>query len=390
MANMHNVSSDARTVRGAALLACALALSGCAARPKFGALSPSAIAVEGARDHTILVATTRARDGRPGTLFNGERADALDHAVVTVSVPPSHVAGAIEWPAAPPADPKINFTVRSAEYIDSDKAFAAKLNQQLALRPPGRRQVVVFVHGYNTLFSEALYRLAQVADDSKAPGVPVLFTWASRGQVADYVYDLNSATAARDQLERTLRLIGDSHAEEVAILAHSMGNWVAVEALRQIKITGAPRLARKLGPIVLAAPDIDIDVFKSQMARIGKPQKPLLVVLSKDDRALRVSKFLAGGAERLGADADYADLTKLGASVIDLTDVKGPDSSNHNKFAELAAVAPQLRGVLSGGIGRQIDPDNPTSQGALNDSLSAVVSLPITILGAPVKILRGR
>ena len=40
------------------------------------------------------------------------------------------------------------------------------------------------------------YRLSQMAADSGAPGVPVLFTWASRATTEAYVYDNNSATAA--------------------------------------------------------------------------------------------------------------------------------------------------------------------------------------------------
>ncbi|MDG7304719.1 alpha/beta hydrolase, partial [Streptococcus pneumoniae] len=95
----------------------------------------------------------------------------------------------------------------------------------LARRPAGKRNVFIFVHGYNTMFSEALYRLAQMATDSDAPAVPVLFTWASRATTEGYVYDNNSATAARDQLEETIRLAFGSGADQVSILAHSMGNW---------------------------------------------------------------------------------------------------------------------------------------------------------------------
>ena len=114
----------------------------------------------------------------------------------------------------------------------------------------------------------------------------MLFTWASRGKPTAYVYDLNSATAARDGLEHTLRLLLASNAEEVNVLAHSMGNWVTVEAFRQIKISGDLSHANKIGYVFLAAPDIDIDVFKSQMRRFGKPRKPFYIILSEDDRAL--------------------------------------------------------------------------------------------------------
>ena len=255
----------------APLVACA-SLS----RPESGFLSPVAETATGAGDHTLLVATTRERDARPGTLFNGERASVLDYAAVTVSVPPSHVPGKIEWAAAAPGNPNDNFVVRDAAYLDGDKEFVRALNAQLAMRARGNRKVLVFIHGYNTLFAEGLYRFAQVVHDSKAPSVPVLFTWASRGKALDYIYDTNSATAARDDLEHTLRLVLASDADDVNILAHSMGNWVTVEALRQMKISGELQHVTRSAYVFLAAPDIDIDVFKSEMRRFGKPQEAVL------------------------------------------------------------------------------------------------------------------
>jgi esterase/lipase superfamily enzyme len=246
--------------------------------------------------------------------------------------------------------------------------------------------VLLFVHGYNTMFAEGLYRFAQVVHDAGAPGVPVLFTWASRGELTQYVYDTNSATTARDELERTIRLIFDSNAEQVNILAHSMGNWVTVEALRQIKISGKLPPIGKLGPIVLAAPDIDIDVFKSQMRRFGKPRKPFYIVLSKDDKALGASRFIAGGQERLGADGNTAELAELGAVVIDMSDVEATDSSNHGKFAQLAEIAPQLRSALEHGVHRAPNPGNAT-QAVVSDSLEAIVTAPLKILGLPLRII---
>jgi esterase/lipase superfamily enzyme len=378
--------------RSFSILAIALvaaSLAGCASRPENGYLSAVALVAPGAVDHTVLVATTRERDERPGTLFNGDRASAVDYAEITVSVPPTHTEGKIEWATTPPGDPNANFVVRDEAYLDGDKAFVASLNAQLALRPPGKRRVFVFIHGFNTMFAEGLYRLVQIAQDSKSPGVPVLFTWASRGKATAYLYDTNSATAARDELEHTLRLVLASNAEEVNVLAHSMGNWVTVEALRQIKISGRLEHANKLGFIILAAPDIDIDVFKSQLRSFGKLQRPFYVVLSEDDKALWLSGTIAGGVNRVGDDPRVADLAKLGATVIDLTDVKANDSAHHDKFDQLAAVAPELRGVLAQGIAanpRATDLSETTAAGGLG----AVVALPFTLLGAPVRIIAGQ
>ena len=247
--------------------------------------------------------------------------------------------------------------------------------------------MLLFIHGYNTLFAEGLYRISQVAHDSKSTSVPVLFAWASRGKLRDYVYDTNSATAARDGLEHVLRLALASKADQVNIVAHSMGNWVTVEAVRQLRISGAPYPTNKVGVIVLAAPDLDLDVFKSQMQRIGKPRRPFFIVLSRDDKALGFSSFIAGGQTRVGADTNVQDLTALGATVIDLTDVKADDPTNHAKFAQLAEVAPQLRDVLEHGVGARPD---ASRQEAAGSALGSLVALPITLLGAPVKIIAGQ
>jgi esterase/lipase superfamily enzyme len=338
--------------------------------------------VTGARDHTLLVATTRERDPRPGTLYNGERAASLDYAAVAVSVPPNHAAGAIEWPSAPPGDPNANFVVRNEAYLDGDAEFLRKLNAQLAQQPAGRRKALIFVHGYNTLFAEGLYRFAQVVDDSQSTAAPVLFTWASRGKLDQYLYDNNSATAARDALEHTIRLVFASNADQVNILAHSMGNWVMVEALRQIKMTGGLPQKGKLGAVVLAAPDIDVDVFESELKRFGKPQKPFYVVLSRDDRALALSKFIAGGESRLGADSNSKELAAMGAVVIDLSHVQSDDPANHDKFAQLAQVAPQLAPMLAQGIAR-----NPDDAGS---ALGTVVSKSLSVVGAPITIVEQR
>lgn len=360
--------------------------SSCASRPVTGFLSPVPMTDVAASSHEVLVATTRKRDGRPGTLFNGERGGILDFASIAVSVPAKHKAGEIEWASTAPGNADTNFVVRKASYVEGEKAFIHSLNAQLAERPHGKRKVLLFIHGYNTMFAEGLYRFAQVVHDSKSPAVPVLFTWASRGELTQYVYDTNSATAARDDLEHLIRLIFASDVDEVNILAHSMGNWVTVEALRQIKISGKLPDIKKLGSIFLAAPDIDIDVFKSQMRRFGKPRKPFYIVLSKDDEALGASRFIAGGQERLGADSNPAELAELGATVIDLSDVTALDSSNHGKFAQLAEIAPQLRQTLARGVGRKSSPAD-SMQNTAGGSLETILSAPVQILGLPLKII---
>ncbi|ADZ71252.1 hypothetical protein SL003B_2829 [Polymorphum gilvum SL003B-26A1] len=375
------------------LMGCVV-LAGCAARPDVGALKVSDQPAAGATEHTILIATTRARADAPDTYFSGERGKRRDFARATISVPPAHKPGRVEWPSVLPGDPSRHFVAREAGYLDDGDSFRRAVNAALADRPAHERDVFVFIHGYNTLFAEGLYRFAQVVHDSGFTGVPVLFTWASRGNVTDYVYDLNSATVARDALEHTLAELMRSDARRIHIMAHSMGTWLLMETARQIPSGDLTRSADRIGQVVLAAPDIDIDVFKAQMRRIGKPPRPYMILLSKDDRALSLSSRIAGGKARVGGYENDRELAELGAVVVDLTDLDGPDATNHTKFTAIGAIAPQLQSVLAA---QGLDPGEAQPATGLADAgrdlgsfvrstAQIAVTLPVTLLTIPVAL----
>ncbi len=82
---------------------------------------------------------------------------------------------------------------------------------------------------------------------------------------------------------------------------------------------------------------------------LGYRANPVFVLVSRDDRALRFSRRIAGGKARVGGIENDAELTSLGVVVIDLTDVQGQDSVNHDKFAQLAQFGPQLVNALEQG-----------------------------------------
>lgn len=317
------------------MIAVALLVAGCAGRPTqeiLGSIAMPAPATEIAGNHSIFITTTRKRSDDPNKVFDGERSATLNYARVNVTVPPVHQTGQIERRSRGKSDdPTKYFMASEVVGYDTQPKFANALNTDIVAR--GGR-VMVFVHGYNTGFDDAVYRLTQIVHDSGYPGTPVLFSWASGASTTDYVYDKESAAAARDQLEVTLRMLAQTGARRIDIVAHSMGTWVTMETLRQLAITGDRDLGGKLGDVVLASPDIDVDVFKSQMRRYGKPDKPFILLLSDDDRALRLSGLIAGARPRVGDYRDAADLASYGVTVVDLSKVKGSDSFNHTKFAD--------------------------------------------------------
>jgi esterase/lipase superfamily enzyme len=288
----------------------------------------------------MLVATTRAPVADPpGVMFGGERAIGLAFADIAVSIPPDAVrkVGEVQWPASQPGNPAHDFVTMRADRMDLKEA-RAKFDQRIAKTPS--RHVLIFVHGYNTRFEEAVYRFAQITHDSGADIVPVLFTWPSRGRALEYFYDRESANYSRDALEAVLRaVIEDPNVASVSMLSHSLGNFVAVEAVRQMAIRDHG-LSPKIKDIMLASPDIDVDVFRRQIAEIeiDDKQPPITLFVSQDDRALGISKLLAGDEPRLGAVDPTAEpyrgiLEKAHVHVVDLTTVASDDATNHGKYA---------------------------------------------------------
>jgi esterase/lipase superfamily enzyme len=334
--------TKAYVIVGAALLA--VALAGCAGRPSGNLVVVSASA-PGASAVDMMVATTRSDNPvAPGVMFNGERAHGLAFADIVVSIPPdaTRKIGDVQWPSTIPGDPAHDFVTLRADRLDLDQAKAA-FDQRLRAGPT--RHVLLFVHGYNTRFEEAVYRFAQITHDSGAQVLPVLFTWPSRGKLFDYVYDRESATYSRDGLEAVLQALAkDPNVESISILAHSMGNFVAVEALRQMAIRDR-KLSPKIKDIMLAAPDLDFDVFRREIAEIEASDKnpPVTLFVSQDDRALAASRQLAGDEPRLGAidpnaEPYRSELEKARVNVIDLSKVQSDDALNHGKFASSEVV----------------------------------------------------
>jgi esterase/lipase superfamily enzyme len=370
-----------------------LALAGCAGRPH-GMLVPIGEPVDGTNKVDLLVATTRMPNlVESGEIFNGERGPALAFADIGISVPPDSAReiGEVQWPSSPPGDPTKEFVTLRVDRLDLAQA-EARFHERLARSP--KHRVLIFIHGYNTTFEEAVYRFAQIINDSKSPVVPLLFTWPSRGSLLAYTYDRESANYSRDSLERILqRLSRDPRVGEISILAHSMGNWVTIEALRQMAIRNKG-IPRKIANVMLAAPDVDVDVFGTQIEAIDQPRPKFTLFASQDDRALAASKRIWGSTARLGAinpemEPYRSFFEEQHIAVIDLTKLKSGDSSNHSKFAESPEVV-QIIGqrLVEGqslsdthlGIGERIGYAAAGAGSAIGSAAALTVTAPLAII----------
>lgn len=334
-----------RVTAGSMVAVTALALlPACAGRPG-GVLLPVAGAeqVVGTSRVDMLVATTRKSAADRGVLFSGERGEAVTYTDLAVSIPPDAIRrpGSVQWPRAVPGNPATDFVALRADPIERSKVPAWT---HRAVRGSAKRQVLVFVHGFNNKFEDAVFRFAQIVHDSGAEVAPVLFTWPSRGSVLAYGYDRESTNFSRNGLEDLLRdLAKDPNVGEVTILAHSMGNWLTLESLRQMAIRDR-RIAPKIRNVILAAPDVDMDLARAAFHDMGKDRPRLTLMVSGDDQALAVSRLVWGDSVRLGAidptvEPYRTQLEREKVSVLNLSAVKSTDALNHGKFASGDVVA---------------------------------------------------
>jgi esterase/lipase superfamily enzyme len=279
----------------------------------------------------FVVSTRQENSGSSAANGSGAR-----FSLQRISMPPGHEPGQVELPSVGGPDPQKHFAAASFRALD-ESGFYTELASHVSGRIGPNRDVLLYIHGFNTSYDEARFRLAQIAADGRFGGVVMLYTWPAHGSLLDYGAAKESATIARDALSRLLRRLSEvADIGRVHILAHSMGAWLAMEALRENAISGSPDLNGKLGDVMLAAPDIDLAVFGQQLARIDPSH--VFVLVTADDRALSLSRTLAGDRPRLGAlnpndPKDRAALAELGVRAYDLTALSS-GLTKHGTYAD--------------------------------------------------------
>jgi len=291
-------------------------------------------------------------------------ADEAHYSLQRISIPPSHQPGKVERPSFGQENPQEHFVAASRRGID-EAGFYSELTSHLSGRIGSNRDILLYVHGFNVPYDEARFRLAQIANDARFGGVPVLYTWPATGSLLDYGAAKENATAARDTLAHVLRRLGEvPDVGRVHILAHSMGAWLTMEALRENAISGSPDLNGKLGDVMLAAPDIDLKVFRQQLARLDPSH--IAVLVSASDRALSLSRSLAGDRPRLGGlnlldPHDRGILDELGVKAYDLS-TQSTGLIGHGTYAD----APQAVRTIGFQITEQ-RPQDANVQAVLGD-----------------------
>ena len=265
----------------------------------------------------VFVATSR--DIEPDGGLSNLRSPSVNYLRFDVSVPPDREKGSLPLPAHEP-DPSRHFVAEAREDYDGAGPFLTDLRAQLAAAPKGRRIVVVYVHGFNNTFPEGMFRIAQLSHDLNLPGVPVNFAWPSAAHPLGYAHDRDSVLAARSGLEGLLETLDRAGADQVLVVAHSMGSMLTMETLRQMDLRQRGRAARIVDSVFLMAPDIDVEVFRSQVATIDPLPEPFGIFVSNRDRILALSSRINyNRGPRLGNLTDVSEIADLNVTVFDVS-----------------------------------------------------------------------
>ncbi|WP_208248362.1 alpha/beta fold hydrolase [Rhizobium sp. T1470] len=332
----------------------------------------------------IYVATTRARSDNLSLPYSAERSKTLNFAKLDIGVPRNHVPGRVETSGRLP-DPSRHFSARTYQPIAERQEFIRRLNTALAQRAPENREILIFVHGYNNNFADSVFRNAQITYDYNIKSVSLHYAWQSGASVPLYVFDRDSALVGRRGLAETIEIAAETNATRVILVGHSMGAYVVTEALRDLALRGRTSTVKRVGGVVLAAPDIDVDVFLSQLDDIGDIPRPFTIIVSQRDRALGISRQLAGGRPRVGSGSDVAILQKREIAVIDVSDI---DGGRHNVFAS----SPTLMDIVSNNaLMRSVlrEDQGPVGQTMLADGASVVEGAASLVIFLPSRILGG-
>lgn len=121
------------------------------------------------------------------------------------------------------------------------------------------KDVLVFVHGFNNSFKEAIQRTASLSFRGRFRGVPVAYSWAATPGAslprlkAAYDHDEGSAAATQEKFARFLsEIAATTGAQRIHLAAHSMGNRLVVKALD--KMPGITKT--RISNIMMFAPDV--------------------------------------------------------------------------------------------------------------------------------------
>ncbi len=259
-----------------------------------------------------------------------------------------------------------------ARHVEAKAGLQAEVQRRLAAAP--KKEVLLYVHGFNETFATAAYTAAELCHFLGREQVCAFFTWpasSSGNFLTSYTTTTESAEYAVEHLKKSIRMLGTTPGVEgLQILAHSRGTALTLRAVRELVIEALsagkePVDLYKIDNLVLVSPDIDVDIAGQQITgylsdpdlvtvwpegRLPRVLKGRLTIYaSPQDRALLISQILFRSRNRVGQlrPEDLPDRAQLyfeTAGRIDLISYEGKrtDLFGHSYFTTNPQVSSDL------------------------------------------------
>jgi esterase/lipase superfamily enzyme len=273
----------------------------------------------------VFYGTDRASIGGGGTRldYGCERGE-LVFGIAEVSVPDDHRMGKVErpsiWKLEFREDPDKHVVVLEVGSLSLTE-FTARARVLLS---QGKNEILLFVHGYNVGFIDAVSRTAQIAYDLHFEGLAALYSWPSEGSVYKYTVDENNVDWSRPRFAQFLSNIREkTGAETIHIIGHSMGNRLVAETLATMA-DGPSSAGARIRQVAFAAPDLDAKTFKDLAVKFQRKADRFTLYASSHDKALQASKLIhkyprageSGMDLVITASIDTVDATAVDTSLI--------------------------------------------------------------------------
>jgi esterase/lipase superfamily enzyme len=239
----------------------------------------------------------------PGKGFGADFDDRMHFGKRIVRIPSSHRPGELGSPLWRRLLTRVDdrITVDPATVLPPD-AFTRDVRRFLAGLDPADRNVLVYIHGFNTTFDDAARRAAQLGFDLKVPGITVLYSWPSRGTVGAYLSDLSAIEASEEHIASFLvKVTAMADRGKVHLIAHSMGNRGLLRAMHRATTQAALRSGTRFGQIFLSAPDVDANLFRQLASVYPQVSDRTTLYVADQDKAIAALEWMTEGGRAGGA-----------------------------------------------------------------------------------------
>jgi esterase/lipase superfamily enzyme len=297
---------------------------------------------------SIFFATDRRESSQSPTIpFSGDRGK-VSYGICDISIPFSHKAGTIERPSVSEMQlyENPNKHISLHKLLNNRKAdFFSNLKQSLA--ESRKKRILIFIHGYNTSFNQAAYLTAQLKYDLNFKGPAIFYSWPSQSKAMSYPIDVSNIHWSQPNIKRFLTDIAwRTRPAEIYVIAHSLGTHGLTNALKELAVE-QPAIRKRFKEIILAAPDIDRDIFKRDIAPLIVTRKTSITIYaSSNDYALKISKGFHGYS-RVG-DSKKGVVIIKGIETIDSTNI-GSSFIGHSYHAESKTILSDIAELIHKG-----------------------------------------